>query len=108
MIRAAGISSSLSWVGASAISIGSILLVILLVNYDRRLVWLVLISIFGTSVWAAIDSAKIELQKYKTSIALHPLILFNLMYFLWFVLFPWYLVARSQIKAGTLPRRQVS
>jgi hypothetical protein len=96
----------MSWAGAVAISLGSILLFFLLVTYDRRLVPLVLVSIFGTSIWAAVDSAKIELQEYKTLIALHPLVLFNAMYFLWFVLFPWYLVVRGQIRAGTLPRRK--
>jgi hypothetical protein len=96
----------LSWTGAIAIALGSILLSFLLVTYDRRLVPLVLVSIFGTSAWAAIDSAKIELQKYKTRIALHPLILFNAMYILWFVLFPWYLVVRSEIRAGVLPRER--
>ena len=101
MIRTVGNSRPFSWVGAIAISIGSILFVVLLVTYDRRLVPLVLISIFGTSIWAAIDSAKIGLQKYKTVIALHPLVLFNLMYFFWFVLFPWYLVVRSEIKTGS-------
>ena len=100
MIRAVENSRSFSWAGAIAISLGSILLFFLLVTYDRRLVPLVLISIFGTSIWAAVDSARIELRKYNTLIALHPLVLFNLMYFLWFILFPWYLVVRSEIKAG--------
>ena len=106
MNRTSVSSRPISWAGAIAISLGSILLFFLLVTYDRRLVPLVLVSIFGTSIWAAIDSAKIELQEYKTLIALHPLILFNAMYFLWFVLFPWYLVVRGQIRAGMLPRRK--
>ena len=106
MTRTAERSRPLSWAGAIAISLGSILLFFLLVTYDRRLVPVVLVSIFGTSIWAAIDAAKIELQEYKTPIALHPLVLFNAMYFLWFVLFPWYLVVRGQIRAGMLPRRK--
>lgn len=97
---------SLSGAGAAAVAVASTLLLLLLATYDRRFAPLVLLSIFGTSIWAAIDSAKIDLQKYQTVIALHPVILFNLMYFFWFVLFPWYLVVRSQIRAGSLPRRK--
>jgi hypothetical protein len=78
----------------------------LLVTYDPRLVPLVIVSIFGTSLWVAVDSAKLDLQEYRTKIAVNPLILFNAMYLLWFILFPWYLIVRSQIRAGTLPRRE--
>jgi hypothetical protein len=82
-------SGPLSWTGAIAISLACILLTVLLVTNDRRLAPLVVVTIFGASVWAAIDSAKIEIQKYKTRIALHPLVLFNAAYLLWFILFPW-------------------
>jgi hypothetical protein len=107
MTQTAASPKPLSWTGAIAISLASILLTVLLVTYDRRLAPLAILTIFGTSVWAAIDSAKIELQKYKTWIALHPLVLFNAMYLFWFILFPWYLVVRSEIIAGVLPKRRV-
>ena len=106
MTRAAETARTVSWVRAIALSLGSILPFFLLVNYDRRLVPLVIVSIFGTSIWAAVDSARLDLQEYRTKIAVNPLILFNAMYLLWFILFPWYLVVRSQIRAGTLPRRE--
>ena len=106
MARTAQTARTASWGAAIALSSGSILLFFLLVIYDRRLVPLVIASIVGTSIWAAVDSATLDLQEFRTKIAFNPLILFNAMYLLWFILFPWYLVVRSQIRAGTLPRRE--
>ena len=90
---------------ALAVSIGLILLLTLLLAWERRLAPVAILTVFGTSVWAAIDSFRIDLQAYKTRIALHPMVLFNLMYLLWVPLFPWYLVVRTRILAGTLPRK---
>lgn len=82
-----------------------ILLLGLLLAYERRFVPVVILTVFGTSIWAATDSVRIELQAYKTLIALHPIVLFNLMYLLWIPLFPWYLIVRSKIASGTLPKK---
>jgi hypothetical protein len=90
---------------ALTISLGLILLLGLLLAYERRLAPVVILTVFGTSIWAATDSVRIELQTYKTRIALHPIVLFNLMYLLWVPLFPWYLIVRSKITSGTLPRK---
>lgn len=53
-----------------------------------------------TSLWAGIDSKKIELSRYKTGIRCRPVALFCCCYLLWIFVFPWYLWARSKIKAG--------
>ena len=60
-------------------------------------IWLV---VLGTSIWAAVDSSKIGLYKYKSGIALKPLFLFIGCSFLWIIGFPWYLSMRYQIKNG--------
>jgi hypothetical protein len=68
-----------------------------LVYFD--LTW---ILIWITSLWVAIDSAKIELNRYKFgSTACRPVMLFCLCALLWIFIFPWYLWARYKIKSGT-------
>jgi hypothetical protein len=93
---------------ALAVSIGLILVLALLLAWERRLAPVAILTVFATSIWAAIDSFRIDLQGYRTRIALHPMILFNLMYLFWVPLFPWYLVVRARIIAGTLPRKAAS
>jgi hypothetical protein len=90
---------------ALAVSIGLILVLALLLAWERRLAPVAILTVFATSIWAAIDSFRIDLQGYRTPIAFHPMILFNLMYLFWVPLFPWYLVVRARIVAGTLPRK---
>jgi hypothetical protein len=93
---------------ALAVSIGLILVLALLLAWERRLAPVAILTVFGTSIWAAIDSFRIELQAYRTRIAFHPMVLFNLMYLFWVPLFPWYLVVRARIIAGTLPRKALA
>ena len=90
---------------ALAVSIGLILVLALLLAWERRLAPVAILTVFGTSLWAAIDSFRIDLQAYRTRIAFHPMIFFNLMFLFWVPLFPWYLVIRARIIAGTLPRK---
>ena len=59
------------------------------------------IMILATSLWAAIDSSKIQLRKYQSGISYGPVIIFFAIAFLWIAGFPWYLVVRGRIKAGT-------
>ena len=66
----------------------------------------VALAILLTSLWASVDSERVRLRTYKTRIALHPLVLFNAMMWLWPLLFPWYLVVCSKIGDGTMTRRQ--
>jgi len=62
---------------------------------------IVAFMIIVTSLWAAIDSSKAELQKYRSGISYKPVILFFAIAFLWIVGFPWYLIVRYRIKMGT-------
>jgi len=59
------------------------------------------IIIFGTAIWAAIDSQKLQLKKYKSEISYGPIVLFLGLILLWIVAFPWYLSMRYKIKNGT-------
>ena len=54
-----------------------------------------------SSIWAGIDSSKIELKKYKSGISYGPIVLTFWCLALWIVAFPWYLVVRAKIKAGS-------
>jgi hypothetical protein len=68
------------------------------------LVW---IMIFATAGWAAWDSKRLELTKFKSGIALSPALLFVGIALLWIVGFPWYLAARFKIVDGTMPRKEL-
>jgi hypothetical protein len=59
------------------------------------------IMVPGTALWAAIDSSKIQLKRYKSGISYGPFVLFIGVAFLWIVGFPWYLSMRYKIKTGT-------
>jgi len=59
------------------------------------------LMILATCLWVAIDSSNIGLQKYKSGISYHPVVLFFACAFLWIVGFPWYLIMRHKIKTGT-------
>ena len=59
------------------------------------------IMVVGTALWAAIDSSKIELKRYKSGISYGPVVVFIAIAFLWIVGFPWYLAVRHKIKTGT-------
>ena len=64
---------------------------------------LMVLIVVGTAAWAAYDSKEIGLQRYKSGIALSPPTLFVAIALLWIAGFPWYLIVRGQIKAGTAP-----
>ena len=59
------------------------------------------IMVLGTALWAAIDSSKIQLKRYKSGISYGPVALFFACALLWIVGFPWYLSMRYKIKTGT-------
>ncbi len=64
--------------------------------------------VLGTSLWAAIDSSKIELRRYKSGISYGPVVLFIACVLLWIIGFPWYLAMRYKIKTGTAVLRDES
>lgn len=57
--------------------------------------------VLGTALWAAIDSTKIQLSRYKSGISHGPVVLIFAVGLLWIIGFPWYLVMRHKIKTGT-------
>ena len=57
--------------------------------------------VLGTALWAAIDSKKIQLKRYKSGISYGPVVLFIAVALLWILGFPWYLAMRYKIKTGT-------
>ena len=57
--------------------------------------------VFGTGIWAAVDSTKIQLKRYKSGISYGPVVIFICFVGLWIVAFPWYLVMRHKILTGT-------
>jgi hypothetical protein len=58
------------------------------------------LMVLGTALWAAKDSSKIELHRYKSGIACGAVTLFFACALFWIVVFPWYLAMRGKIKAG--------
>jgi len=63
----------------------------------------------STSLWAAMDSVRMQLREYATILAAHPALIFIGMIMFapisWPVMFAWYLIVRSRIQAGQLKRR---
>jgi hypothetical protein len=66
------------------------------------------VMILITSLWAAIDSSRIELTKYKTGISNSPVVLFIACALLWIIGFPWYLSVRHKIKTGAAVLKDAS
>ena len=56
--------------------------------------------VIGTSLWAAFNSSKLEITRYKSRIAARPVVFFLGCCLLWIVVFPWYLSLRQRIKRG--------
>jgi hypothetical protein len=67
---------------------------------------LINLMVVFTAFWAAWDSSKIGLIKYKTGISSKPWVLFVGVSMLWIIGFPWYLITRSKIKAGLLDMKK--
>jgi hypothetical protein len=66
---------------------------------------LVTLILLATSLWAAIDSSRIRLREYRTQLSAHPILLFIGMWLFWIIVFPWYVVVRSRIRAGRIEKR---
>jgi hypothetical protein len=83
------------WVGTAKLSINAGL-------GSSLLLPLVLLS----AGWAARDANDIGLMWRRTLLALPPAVLFVVVALFWPLTFPWYLVTRAKVRAGTLPRRE--
>jgi hypothetical protein len=62
---------------------------------------LVMPMVILTSLWAAVDSSRLQLRRYKSGISYGPVVLFFACALLWIVGFPWYLSMRHKIRNGT-------
>jgi hypothetical protein len=60
-----------------------------------------LVIVLGTAIWAAMDSASLELDKYNGGVG-HPVLVFLGVVVLWTICFPMYLVTRSRRLDGEL------
>ena len=67
------------------------------VRIGGKQVPLIYFAVLGTAVWAAMDSKKIALERYRSGISYRPVVFL----LLWIVAFPWYLIVRYRIKTGT-------
>src|SRR5688572_23798078 len=56
--------------------------------------------IIGTSIWVAVDAAKLKVYRYKTFVSYSPVLLFVLSMLLWIITFPAYLIGRGRILRG--------
>ncbi len=65
---------------------------------------MVMAAVVGTSLWVAADSSRLKIREYKSQVAAHPFVLFSASLALWAVVFPVYLVVRSRIQTGQLPK----
>lgn len=61
---------------------------------------LLFVMLPGTALWAAWDSSRIGLRRYKSMIAYGPVGLFLAISFLWPIAFPLYLAMKFRIQRG--------
>jgi hypothetical protein len=61
-----------------------------------------LVLVLGTSVWVAFDAGTHKLDQYQSGLGGQGAAFFGCL-LLWIVVFPWYLVIRSRIRAGLQP-----
>jgi hypothetical protein len=59
---------------------------------------LVIYIVIVTTLWAAVDSSKLKLKRYRSGVG--PAAFFCLCLMLWIVGFPWYLQMRHKILTG--------
>jgi threonine/homoserine efflux transporter RhtA len=95
----------LAWI---ALAILGIVAVLRVTPQERALA---LVSYFGLvafalAAWVIYDARRLELRKYQTSLAWHPVLVFILVACFPFVVFPWYLTVRERVLEGQVPRKR--
>jgi hypothetical protein len=65
----------------------------------------VYLLIWGTAIWAAFDSKKLDVTQYDSSLAIPPLGVLIALVLFWPVTFPWYLKLRWRIKNGEIGQK---
>ena len=61
--------------------------------------------VWGTAIWAAIDSHKLEITQYDSSLAIPPLGVLIALVLFWPITFPWYLKLHWRIKNGEIGQK---
>jgi len=65
--------------------------------------WSGLIVVGLSSIWAAWDSARIGLHRYKSQMANEPVVVLFMCVVFWLLCFPWYVIIRQGIQRGLVP-----
>lgn len=68
--------------------------------------WSRFIVVGLSSIWAAWDSSRIGLHRYRSQMANEPVMVLFMCCFLWPLCFPWYLIVRQGIRRGLVPLKQ--
>ncbi|MHC4341957.1 MAG: hypothetical protein ACYSX0_17290 [Planctomycetota bacterium] len=68
--------------------------------------WSGLIVVGSSSIWAAWDSSRIGLHRYKSQMANEPVVVLFMCVVFWLLCFPWYVIIRQGIKRGLVPLKQ--
>ena len=65
--------------------------------------WSGFIVVGTSSIWAAWDSSRIGLRRYKSQMANGPVVVLFMCVVFWLLCLPWYLIIRQGIKRGLVP-----
>ena len=60
----------------------------------------------ASSIWAAWDSRRIGVQRYRSQMSNEPVIVLFMCVVFWILAFPWYLVIRQGIRRGLVPLKE--
>jgi hypothetical protein len=95
----------LVWV---AVTIGGTIAVLRVMPHERALATLTYLGLVGFALagWVVYDARHLEVRRYQTSLAWHPVLVFILVSCFPFVVFPWYLTVRERVLEGRVPRKR--
>lgn len=97
------------WLGPGITAVAVTLVLIILGTIIVALVqtpWSGIIMVGLSSIWAAWDSSRIGLHRYKSQMANEPVVVLFMCVVFWLLCFPWYLILRQGIKRGLVPLKQ--
>jgi hypothetical protein len=64
--------------------------------------------VLTTALWAAMDSSRLQIKKFKSGMAYGPVVVFLGVLGVWIFAFPWYLAVRYRLKRGLLELKRVA
>ena len=104
-----GTQGQRGWLGPWITALLVTLVLIVLAAAVRMLVptqWSAVILFGLSSIWAAWDSSRIGLNRYRSQMANGPVVVLFMCAFVWLLCSPWYLIIRQGIKRGLVPLKQ--